>query len=287
MFYQMIRPFWTFNFLISLSVVISSCNQKLQGQIKVIEVRDNSPQLGETFYRVYYLGDLIMYQSQYRLNSFQNQFKVDSLDKFSNDYTIISSEWKNKFFVFQKDSTYGYNYDPDRGGNNNLRLSVDSVLKFIKGTNRFDSFLSLKPDTSTWNEDKSELREVYKFPEEKKMPDGRLILLYSKKLNHLKESFNSKVDHIKGMKLYRTETIFEEYYDAESQKLWPPVMNTSEMKEMVVENPKEIFRYFKKYKKQQDIIKNKLLYQSKTTFQQLHLQLLFCFHGIAINMHRS
>jgi len=242
----------TIVFLLPLSLEgIKTCGHYKQKKIEAIEVLDLSASMGETFYRAYYLDDLVMYQSQYLVDSSVNQFEFDSsTNKFSNNVTLLSSQWKDRFFIFQKDSMYGYNYDPYRSTEDNLRLKADSIIKFVSGTNRFDSFLTVKPDSVIWNADKTEVKEVYFFPKQENIPLGHLNMYYSKKLSHLKESFNRIVDNAKKMKLFKTETVFSEFYSEKDKKLWPPIIYKTEMREFFPKNPEEIIDYFNKYKKE-------------------------------------
>ena len=242
----------TIVFLLPLSFEgIKTCKHHKQKKIKAIEVLDFSASMGETFYRVYYLDDLLMYQSQYLVDSSFIQFKFDSsTNQFSNNVTLLSSQWKDRFYIFQKDSIYGYNYDPYRSTDDNLRLRADSIIKFVTGTNRFDSFLAIKPDSIIWNADKTEVKEVYFFPQQENIPPGHLSMYYSKNLNHLKESFNRIVDNAKKMKLFKTETIFSEFYSEKDKKLWPPIIYKTEMREFSPEKPEEIIGYFARFKKE-------------------------------------
>lgn len=219
--------------------VINSCQslnsvKKIQG----IEVTGVTP-MGQSSYRSYFNGSLILYQFEYRFDS--------SVMVMGSNKKQTQSEWRNEYFIFHQDSTYGYNYDPKNPLNNNLRLKVDSMVNLIKGTNNLDSFCKIRADSSIWNSSKSKLKEVYFFPEAKDEPTGRVILYYSKDLNNLRESFNRKVDSIKKMKLYRMENRVNQFYSKKDKKLWPPMTDVFEMKEIKSENLEEILSYFQKY----------------------------------------
>lgn len=230
--------------------VLNACNSHTQKpDIEAIEVRYISPYMGENFYRIYYLDNLVMYENRYRFDSSVKQFRIDSTtQQLYSDDTLLLRQWRSQFFVFHLDSSYGYRYDP-YGVHKNGRLGVDSELKRITGTNRFDSVLRVKPDTIVWNMDKSELKEVYVFPKKKDMPDGRVSFYYSKELNHLKNSFNRTVDSARKMKFFKVEFIFSEFYSEKDNILWPPTLDMTEMREISVENPEEIKNYFKRYKR--------------------------------------
>lgn len=227
-------------FIVFLFKLLSGCDHFVSNdKIISVEVVDVDPLIGQTFYRVFYWRNLIMYQCQYRFDS--------SITRIGNNNSNTSSQWRNAFFVFHKDSLYGYNYYPNKAENNS-RSRVDSVLNLIKGTNRFDSFLTVKPYSTIWDGDKTELKEVFLLSNKNDVPNGRFIMYYSKKLNHLKESFNKIVDSAKQMKLFRTETIFSEFYSEKEKKLWPALRNMTEMREIKI-NDSEIMNYFEKYVK--------------------------------------
>jgi len=51
------------------------------------------------------------------------------------------------------------------------------------------------------------------------------------------------------MKLYKVEFFNEEAYDKSSKSTIPRIQTSNEMEEVEIQNPKEIIRYFDKYKK--------------------------------------
>lgn len=217
-------------------------------KIEAIEVRDISPAMGETFYRIYYVDNLVMYENRYRFDSSFTQLKIDSVtQEITGEETLRESIWRSRFFVFHKDSSYGIMYDSLRFYKNR-RMPVNYTITNIVGTNRFDSFLTVKPDSVVWNADKTEHRETYILLLGKDMPKGLVVFYYSKKLNHLKNSFNKVVDSVKKMKFFKVEFIFNEFYSEKDKKLWPPTYDLTEMKEINVENPEKIMGYFNKYK---------------------------------------
>jgi len=230
---------------------ITACGlQKKEVNIEAVEVRSISPSMGETFYRVYYSGDLVMYQSQYLKDSFITETTFDSSkNMYSNNLTLHSEEWKDRFFVFHKDSSYGYNYDFYRNKENNQRLPVDSVVRFIKGTNKFEDVIKRKPDSVFWNANKSERKEVYLFPAKGDDPNIRLILSYSKNLNNVKESISSVVDSVKKMKLYKTETILDQFYSEKDKMTIPSLRFTTELKQIAVDKPDSVLIYLNRYRK--------------------------------------
>ena len=187
--------FSIFFFVIIISKSEIGCTQNKPNQkFEVIEVQDHSPIMGETSFRVYYLDNLTIYESQYRSDSFINPMSYDSsTHEIKSNMNLVKEEWKSDFFVFHSDSSYGYRYDTNDVSKNG-RFKVDSVIKTITGTNRWDSFLYVKPDSVLWSKDKKELLEVFLFPAKDDMPSSMLNLYYSKKLNDIQFSFNTTVD---------------------------------------------------------------------------------------------
>lgn len=163
---------------------------------------------------------------------------------------MLLSEWRNKFFVFHKDSSWDYSYNPLDIRENGQRVRVDSKLKLIRGSNNFDTILSKKPDTSSWIQGHSILRKVYNFPKTDSTPSGRVIFSYSKGLNKIKESLNAFADSARRMKLFKIQFAIDEFYDKKTKTQWPSMeIAGDEMKEVHIENPHEIMIYFKQYEK--------------------------------------
>lgn len=238
-------------FLILLFCVsVNASATDTTGQIiKGIKVEESNPFFGESFYRIFHVGPLVVYQSQYQFDSSETRLKFDSA---GNQLSAVTenkrSEMRSQFFVFHRDSSYGLNYDPHRINESNRRLRVDSALLRIKGTNSFENSLTKKPDTTSWNAQRTELKEVYVQKATKDTPEVRLSLYYSNGLNSLKESLNPILDSAKKMKLYKVEYVIEEFYSEKEGRLWPPLKLSTEMKEIEVTVPEEILHYIDRYK---------------------------------------
>lgn len=229
---------------------ISCNNASPKFEVKTIEVRSLSPLMGETYYKIHYSNEhMIMYESQYLRDSSETQFHIDSSTHgiYVED-TLLTHQWRNRFFVFHVDSTYGYRYDP-HGLYSTARLAVDSELVRTTGTNTFEAILKLKPDTSLWNKNKSELIEVYILPKEKSKPEGRVRFFYSTNLNHLPYSLNKQLDSAKKMKFFKISFLFKEFYNEKTKTNFPSTIDETELKESRAENLDEIMRYFEMYEK--------------------------------------
>lgn len=220
--------------------------------MKAVEVKSTDPVFGESFYRIYHYNDLLLYQSQYFFDSSVHYFVADSsTDEESSPDTVLLSETRNRFFIFHKDSSYGYSYDAHDPLEDQKRLKVDSMLSRLRGLNELHCLVQQSPDSSSWNKNRTILHEVYLFPATDTTPSGRIVMEYSKNLKHVQESLNQIVDSIKGMKFIKWEYHINEYYDKKNQRQLPSmVLFATELREIDVENPKEIISYFNKYKEQ-------------------------------------
>lgn len=218
-------------------------------EILSIEVRDISPIMGEKFYRVYYFDSIIVYQPFSKFETYEDQLVFDSSSqKIISNPKLKSEEWQHYYFIFHKDSIYGKKYQPHKLEKSDMRVKVDSVLTFIQGTNRYDSFLRINPDTVLYDKSKTELREVYNFPKSEDMPNGRLIFNYSKKLKDLKFSLNPIVDKTRNMKLYKIETHFEAFYDKKNKRHWPAMKDVTEMRVIKIKDT-VMAKYIHEYKR--------------------------------------
>jgi hypothetical protein len=141
---------------------------------------------------IYYYKDLVMFEYPYRYDSVVNG-------------KILFTENRKAFFVFQKDSSYGYHYDGASYHTmpNNERLSVDSVREKHHSSN-YDIIMSWKPDSVTFDSANKMLREVYYYPQ--KRSDSvyyTYILCYSTELSDIKETLSKKLDSSRNAKLFK------------------------------------------------------------------------------------
>jgi len=108
-------------FIVLLAVCLGLNNVNTTSQfsmaekIQAVEVRDNDPLFGERFYRVYYAGPFVVYQSQYMFGSSQGQVKFDSsTNKPEVELTTETTEQRNRFFVFTATAVMDFNTTPCR-----------------------------------------------------------------------------------------------------------------------------------------------------------------------------
>jgi hypothetical protein len=121
--------------LFPICIVNKDFSDFSQSKIEAVEVSSSSPIFPNTFYRIFHVNSFIIYQSQY-FYSFSTSKANANTDTFEtvNDY----SEVRYKFFVFHKDSSYGYQYDDKDDKKPKLRLPVDSAVRLIIGTNNLE-----------------------------------------------------------------------------------------------------------------------------------------------------
>mgnify|MGYP003576125539 CR=1 FL=1 len=236
--------------LFSSQIVNASWRDTTKQRFKAVEVLDSNPFMGETFYRVFHVGTYTMYQSQYHVDTTFSQAQFDSAtNETTFNVQLGSGLRKNRYFVFHRDSSFGYMYDPSAHEGNNLYLPVDSMLKTLRGTNNFELLITKKPDTTTWGADRTELKEVYVTKTTTDTPGACLAFHYSSRLNHLQESLNHVMDSAKKMKLFKIEYGQDEFYVQKEGRVWPAFKILTEIREVTVDNTDEIISYINEYKK--------------------------------------
>jgi hypothetical protein len=223
----------------------NSCSEKFQGkEIEAVHVAYDLPLINadgsdtaiNTFYDVYYYRDLIMYQLFYRFDS-------------ASGGKPVLTEDRNYYFLFNKDSMFGYTYEPR--SNKRIpegRLPVDSVLsKNINETTVYDSLANLKPD-SLMHGSEGILIKVYNKSHPEKYPeDYTIYFYYSKGLDNVRETFSKKMDNIKGKKLFKIKIVARGAFYPEYKLTFPKREIVLEMKEKPIENKDQILSYFEKY----------------------------------------
>jgi len=150
-------------------------------------------------------------------------------------------------YVFHRDSSYGYAFYDALPDSQVVRVKADSVIRFVKSVNRFESAMTKKPDSSYWSADKSTYQERYNAPGSDSTPGGHVRFFFSRNLGHLRESLSEGLDSARGMKLYRYEFVSDPFFDEYNNVQWPETRTSTEMKEIPV-GP-EVQGYINRYKK--------------------------------------
>ncbi len=188
-------------------------------------------------YDVFYCKDIIIYKFNYRFDSLFNG-------------NLVFQEWRSNYFVFHKDSLFGHNYylKPDLALKN-ARLSVDSMLKKNSFESlKFDTLLTLKPDSSYFDTEGNLLKIFNNPPPNSSQEKYDLYFYYTKKLKGVKETFSRKMDNVNNMKLFKIRIVAKGAYYEEYKTIIPEREYLYEMEEIRVENEKEIMSYFNRYK---------------------------------------
>jgi hypothetical protein len=183
---------------------------------------------------VIYYNDFVMYRLSYRFDSLFNGKQ-------------ILQEQRSRFFVFHKDSLYGYIYYLNSPHELPIgRLRVDSTLKSNIQTSMYDSLLNVKPDSSYFDAE-GNLLKVYNRLASKEDPENfSLYLYYSKKYLGVKEAF-SKMDNVKNMKLFRLRLLaYGGYYTKYNMK-FPRREMLLEMEDVPLKDKEVVIDYFHKY----------------------------------------
>jgi hypothetical protein len=230
--------------LLSINNITTNAQSSSKQKIDAIEVQENSPFFGDSYYRIYHAGPYIIYQSQYLYTMDSMRFDSTS-NQFISDENSETMEKRIKYFVFHKDSTHGISFDPKDSLSNNKRLLIESETRLVRGSNTYENIIKNKPDSVT--KDKTTLREVYACDCPSDQPNIRFVLYYSSNMNHLKESLNETVDKAKKMKLNKIEIQTDEFYDKRVDKLLPPMVSVTELKEISVTDDDEINKLIAQY----------------------------------------
>ncbi|MEO5563175.1 MAG: hypothetical protein ABIR18_07070, partial [Chitinophagaceae bacterium] len=154
------------------------------------------------------------------------------------------------FFVFEKDSLYGYSYIPHRPSSVE-RFPVDSILnaRAFK-TAKWEFITSLKPVNIEFNSQKDKLKETYWAPPDKNTLDNdSAYFVYSKELNDINYSLSKTLDSIKGMKLYEVRMIYNPRYFDQVKDITPRRETFFKLQRNTNPDKEKILYYIEKYKK--------------------------------------
>lgn len=194
-------------------------------------------------YDILYYKNLIMYKFEYRF------------DSFFNDH-LVQQEFRPNFFIFQKDSLFGYSYypHPDRMTLDG-RVSLDTM--FSKNgfePFKFDSTFHYKPDSLFFDEDK-DLVKVYTPAVSEEYPEKfTYYLYYSKKFKGLVDAFFSRsASDEGGRKLFKIRIVAQGHYYPQYKMTLPQREFSYEMKETAIKDTAEIMYYFNRYRR--DVLK--------------------------------
>lgn len=257
----------------------NASGQKKPDKISAYEFRDSSSFMKGDRVRVYYFGDLILYEKEYSFDSSSTFITTDTLviDSAITDYTAVDSavtiidslsdtdtavttidlfstpgsvynETRRYYIVHHRDSSYGITFQQFGTLIHNKRELLKNVLSGMRPKNQMEQLLEHKlPESSTWNTDRSVLVETYRFIQNADTPNIIIKMFYSSKMKDVPESLNPVVDSIKQLKFFRVEMQIDSLHNKHKNTTSPPMFFSFELKKIDVRDEKEILDYFDKY----------------------------------------
>jgi hypothetical protein len=198
-------------------------------------------------FRVYKKGEYRVLESHYIFDS--TRIQLDSNGNVANT-EFIGRSTRQRFFVYHKDSLFGYQFYRWHDGPNPERLLVDSVFYSVRVhfDYKLDSIGLMQPDSSFWNKEKTERKDVYISRATAHLPTVWWALSYSTKLRLLEESFSRKLDSARQMKLFRVEIKYDSTLDDSGRIVYYPAYLDHQIK-IVRTSDSLINEFIDKYKK--------------------------------------
>jgi hypothetical protein len=198
--------------------------------------KDTSLELKHSF-DVFYEDNLVLYKLNYEFDSSYNG-------------KIVFHETRYYYFIFEKDSLFGWTYDfqnlaSQRG---NQRLPVDSMLR----VNTFQlteakMLARIKPD-SVYFDGNGDFLKVYNTGADSTTPEKFTnIFYYSKNIKGISETFSPAMDTIPNMKLFKINIKGHGAYYKQYNFNMPERVYRYEMDTVTPQDPETLRYYFNKY----------------------------------------
>lgn len=217
-------------------------NDKISG----FEVRDSSNILGQGYYRVFYAGDMVMYEKRYYFDSSASALDTDTISKINMNRPPGNQSY---YFVYHRDSAFGIRYDDDKSPElDDIRIPVDSTMEWVRGSGNFGKLLARTPDSTSWSAGQSVFREFYTIPQQGDTPTIRVKMYYSPALKNIPESIDPVADSMKNMKLFKFEIQIDPIFDARVNAMSPEQYFMGELRQMEVFNEEKVMSYIQRYK---------------------------------------
>lgn len=195
---------------------------------------------------------------------FYKDYTVFLLDKQILDYGILVPDSNNiysgsqvnrrlvfNYLVFKKNSRIGMKYD-SLTIITGVRIDKDSIFK--KYANRKSAFYESGNFKLVSTEILSDGVLQQKYTANYKHPvdySDSAYCYFSKKLNAIDFSYNTTLDSLLNMKLFKTEFIYDSLYKSKPAiEIGVPRILRDEMKEIKVDNPSLIISLCKRYEKE-------------------------------------
>lgn len=211
-----------FGFFASCLVICIACvSSKHTRMADVLQVSTKGYFMPDDSFRVYAKGAYRVLESQYIFDS--SRIQLDTNGNVAKT-EFIGRSTRTRFFVYHKDSLFGYQFYRWRDGPNPERVRVDSMFYSVRVhfDYKLDSIGLLRPDSSFWNKNKTERRDIYISRAIANLPTVRRALTYSTELTHLDESFSRKLDSARQMKLFRVEIRYDSTFDGSGKLVYYP-----------------------------------------------------------------
>jgi len=231
--------------LAGILLISSGCTHSENHTLRAVQIAGTMPAITvdtnytmSNSYNIFYYDDLIMYKFEYGFDSIVNG-------------KVLLHESRPNFFVFYKDSVFGYSYYPYQDSKAiEGRTSVDTMFsKNAYSPFKFDSLFRYKPDSSYFDSQK-DLVKIYNYPKSDTAENFTYYLYFSKKFNGLTDCFFSRsIADEDGMKLFRVRIVAHGHYYDEYKFTLPPRELLYEMAEIPIKDTAEIMMYFERYKK--------------------------------------
>jgi len=169
----------------------------------------------------------------------------------SDENSVLLAERRSNYFVFHKDSSFGYRFDM-RGNSPIGKHSVDSLLKEQALQNfQWASITKQTAPHSIVNDRAGNLIETY-VPEYSQNGSPRrdsVIFYYSDSMNHIAFSFSHELDSTRSSKLYRIRLFNDSTRFGPNNILAPRRESHFEMKDLKINNEQQLKQIFEMYKK--------------------------------------
>ena len=229
-------------FFFELNSVFTNNNSKdIKGYqvVKLTPIINNDGSIYEikNKYEVFYFENLFIYQFFYQF------------DSTVNGQNLIH-EWRNYFFIYHMDSSWGQLYFPRENiSNTGERVPVDSMLaKNLFENSKFTTLQSSQPD-STYLDETGNFVKVYSLPVSDSFPEpSKVRFFYSKKFSGFRESLSKSMDTTKSMKLYKIAIEAQGWFYKQYNLTFPKREYLTEIKEIHVDNREELLGYADLYK---------------------------------------
>jgi hypothetical protein len=184
-------------------------------------------------YEIVYHDDLEIVKYFYRFDSFSKK-------------ELIKSEDRYRYLVFHQDSLKGYLFDNYNSVWNNKKVHKDSILALVRFAPNLDTFLKLNPKKTEVDSEQHLVKESYFFNSgsEKYM----VRLYFSKSFPTIPESFSKQLEGKKKMKLIKSETISDAFYDSSGKVEIPMTVLYYQMNIIPPDSiSREVFAMIKRY----------------------------------------